>query len=111
MRLENGEFCPLVNGPCKKWDCKFWIQLRGVNPQTGEEIDDWNCTISYLPTIILEASQQARQAGAAVEEFRNESCARQKELSKQLMDAQEIIPTIVKTLNSERNNNLRLGGS
>ena len=44
MRLENGEFCPLVNGPCKKWDCKFWIQLRGVNPQTGEEIDDWNCT-------------------------------------------------------------------
>lgn len=97
MRIETGNFCPLVNGECKKFECKFWVQLRGTNPQTGEEIDDYDCTISYLPTLILEAAQQARQAGAAVESFRNENIVRTEQLTNALLEAQKIVPAIVST--------------
>ena len=53
MKLETGDFCPLVNGPCKKFECKWWIQVRGNNPQTGQEIDEWDCTIAFLPMLIV----------------------------------------------------------
>ena len=43
-----------------------------MNPNTGEEIDEWGCAITWLPMMQIETSQQARQAGAAVESFRNE---------------------------------------
>ena len=46
MKMESGDFCPLVNGPCKKFECKWWIQVRGIHPQTGQEVDEWDCTIS-----------------------------------------------------------------
>ena len=63
MKLESGDYCPLVGGPCKKFDCKWWIQLRGTHPQTGQPVDEWDCTVSMLPMLLIEASQQARQAG------------------------------------------------
>lgn len=95
MKLESGDFCPLVGGPCKKFECKWWIQVRGMNPNTGEEVDEWDCTVSFLPMLILEASQQARQAGAAVESFRNENVRQSEELSKNLLEAQKIVPAII----------------
>jgi hypothetical protein len=42
------------------------------NPNTGEEIDDYRCTLSWLPILLLEGASQTRQAGAAIESFRNE---------------------------------------
>ena len=76
MKMESGDFCPLVNGPCKKFECKWWIQVRGIHPQTGQEVDEWDCTISFLPMLLIENSQQQRQTGAAVESFRNETISR-----------------------------------
>ena len=76
MKMESGDFCPLVNGPCKKFECKWWIQVRGIHPQTGQEVDEWDCTISFLPMLLIENSQQQRQTGAAVESFRNETLNR-----------------------------------
>lgn len=46
--------------------------VRGKNPQTGEEVDEWNCAVTWLPMLMIENSQQQRQTGAAVESFRNE---------------------------------------
>ena len=43
-----------------------------MNPNTGEMVDEWNCAIAWVPMMQIETSQQARQAGAAVESFRNE---------------------------------------
>lgn len=52
--------------------CGFYTQVRGRNPQTGEEVDNWACSIEWLPMLLIENSQQSRQTGAAVESFRNE---------------------------------------
>lgn len=52
--------------------CSWFTQLRGKNPQTGAEVDEWGCAITWLPMLLIENSQQQRQTGAAVESFRNE---------------------------------------
>jgi len=34
--------CPLHKfKPCKQLACAWFIQLRGLNPNTGQEIDEW----------------------------------------------------------------------
>lgn len=51
--------------------CEMFQQFRGHNPNTGQEIDRWQCSISVLPLLMIENSQQQRATGAAVESFRN----------------------------------------
>lgn len=73
MKIEPKMNCP-INGfePCKKLDCAWFIQVRGLNPNTGKEVDEWGCAIAWMPVLMIENSQQQRQTGAAVESFRNE---------------------------------------
>ena len=72
MEMKPGTFCPLVKKDCLQFKCAWFTQLRGTNPNTGKEIDEWGCAISWLPVLLVENSQQSRQTGAAVESFRNE---------------------------------------
>ncbi len=48
------------------------MKIRGTNPNTGEAVDDYGCSVAWLPVLMIENSQQQRQTGAAVESFRNE---------------------------------------
>ena len=73
MKLEQGKFCPLIGKDCIQMQCSWFTQVRGVNPNTGEEIDDWSCAVTWLPTLMIENSQQQRATGAAIESFRNET--------------------------------------
>jgi hypothetical protein len=43
-----------------------------MSPQSGQEVDQENCAIAWLPLLLVENSQQQRQTAAAVESFRNE---------------------------------------
>jgi hypothetical protein len=61
--------CPL-GWFCDK--CLWHTHLRGLNPQTGQEIDQHGCSIAFLPMLLIENSQQQRQTAAAVESSRNE---------------------------------------
>lgn len=72
MQLKPGNFCPLIKEDCKGIQCSWFTQVRGTNPNTGTEIDEWGCAITWLPFLAIENSQQQRQTGAAVESFRNE---------------------------------------
>lgn len=76
MKLETGNFCPLVQGPCKKLECTWFTQVRGTNPNTGEPVDEWGCAVTWLPVLLIENSQMQRHTGAAVESLRNESVKR-----------------------------------
>lgn len=58
--------------PCRELDCAWFIQVRGHNPNTGENVDDWACAMAWMPVLLIENSQQQRHTGAAVESFRNE---------------------------------------
>ena len=73
MKVQAKPNCPL-NGfePCKQLDCAWFIKVSGKNPHTGEDIDEWGCTMTWMPILMAENSQMQRQTGAAVESFRNE---------------------------------------
>lgn len=73
MKLEIKDNCPLNNfEKCKQFECAWFSQLRGHNPNTGEEVDEYGCAVAWLPMLLIENSQMSRQTGAAVESFRNE---------------------------------------
>ena len=96
MKLEHKDNCPLNDfQPCKQLDCAWFIKIRGHNPNTGEEIDDWGCSMAWLPIMVLENSQQQRQTGAAVESFRNEM-VKANEQSQQVLlaTAQQVNPNL-----------------
>jgi predicted Ser/Thr protein kinase len=59
-----------------KLKCEWFTQVRGENPNTGEQVDEWGCAVTWLPMLLIENSQQQRQTGAAVESFRNETVNR-----------------------------------
>lgn len=73
MKIEPKNNCPLDSfNPCRQLNCAWFMKIRGNNPNTGEEIDDYGCSMAWLPILMIENSQQQRQTGAAVESFRNE---------------------------------------
>ena len=72
MKIESGTYCPLIKKDCIQTKCAWFTQVRGTHPQTGQEVDEWGCAISWMPVLLIENSQQQRQTGAAVESFRNE---------------------------------------
>jgi hypothetical protein len=87
MKIEPKDNCPLSDfTPCKKLECAWFMKVRGTNPNTGEEIEEWGCAVAWLPILMIENSSQQRQTGAAVESFRNEM-VRANETSQQVLVA------------------------
>ena len=85
MKIEPKNGCPLDSfKPCRQLDCSWFIQVRGTNPNTGKEVDEWACSMAWMPMLMIENSQQQRQTGAAVESFRNEM-VRANEVSQQVL--------------------------
>ena len=65
-------YCPLIKKKCIGNKCAWHTTIRGHNPNTGGEVDESGCVISFLPMLMIENSQQQRATGAATESFRNE---------------------------------------
>lgn len=73
MEIKPKPHCPLDGfNPCRQLDCGWFTQMRGTNPNTGQEVDGWGCAVTWLPMLLIENANQQRQAGAAIESFRNE---------------------------------------
>ena len=72
MQIKQGNFCPLLQKECIGLQCAWITQIRGNEPQTGKEIDEWDCAVKWIPMLLIENSQQQRHTSAAVESFRNE---------------------------------------
>lgn len=70
--------CPFWQKPqsevCHK--CPLWVQIKGKDPQSEQEWDQWGCSFMFMPKLVIEGSQMSRQTGAAVESFRNEMVTR-----------------------------------
>lgn len=79
MELKPGNFCPLLKKDCISLQCAWFSQVRGTNPNTGKEVDEWACAIAFMPMLLIENSNQQRHTGAAVESFRNEMINSQNE--------------------------------
>lgn len=66
------KICPLMGGECIEHKCRWFTHVLGRHPQTGKELDHYDCAIAWMPMLLIESTQQTRQAGAAIESFRNE---------------------------------------
>lgn len=66
------KLCPLLQKACIEHQCKFFIHLLGNDPQTAKPLDKFDCAMAFIPILLIEGAQQSRQAGAAIESFRNE---------------------------------------
>ncbi len=94
MEIKPGNYCPLVKKDCIGLQCAWFTQVRGHNPNTGKEVDEWACAITWLPVLLIENSQQQRSTGAAVESFRNEM-VKANESSQQVLLAMVTKPPVL----------------
>lgn len=64
--------CPLLNKKCIKHQCVWYNMLQGKHPQTGLDVQEWGCSIAWLPLLLVENSSKLNGVQAATESFRNE---------------------------------------
>jgi hypothetical protein len=104
-KIKSGDFCPLIKKDCIGLKCAWFTQVRGMNPNTGEEIDEWNCAITWMPIMAIEIAQKENQTGAAVESFRNEVIKGNQENQKLYINAiqQGIVPAQITPLEPSLN--------
>ena len=57
--------------------CRWYKCVAGQDPTTGELINDWDCSIAWLPLLQIEMANTNRGQTAAIESFRNESVGQQ----------------------------------
>ena len=79
MELKNGNYCPLIKKECIGLQCAWFTLVRGTNPNTGKEVDEWACAVAWLPVLLIENSQQQRGTGEGTKGFlahpnENEQC-------------------------------------
>lgn len=70
--LADGEFCPLIKDKCIRHKCAWFSRLVGMDPQTGQPVDKFGCSVSWLPILLVENSNQGRQTAASVDKVANE---------------------------------------
>ena len=102
MQLKPGTFCPLIKKDCVQMQCAWFTQVRGKHPQTGQEIDEWGCAVTWLPVMLIENAKETRQTGAAVESFRNQVVRGNQAAMMSLADAITARPADPKLLNATR---------
>jgi hypothetical protein len=107
--MKKGNYCPLIKKDCIENKCTWYQQIRGINPNTGEPVDEWQCAVNLLPLLLIENSKQQRSTAAAVESFRNESVVQNNTLTQVLAHAinqQAALSSVqeadVKLLNSDQ---------
>ena len=64
--------CPLLQKKCIKHQCLWYNMLQGKHPQTGLDVQEWGCSIAWLPLLLVENSSKLNGVQAATESFRNE---------------------------------------
>lgn len=77
MEVKNILTCPL-GSKCEEVKenaihrCAWFMKIAGQNPQTGEQVDERGCAMSWLPVLLVENARVQRGTSSAVESFRNE---------------------------------------
>lgn len=98
MQIESKSNCPLNSfEPCKQLECAWFIKIVGTNPNTGKDVEDWGCSMAWLPIMMIENSQQQRQTGAAVESFRNEM-VKANEVGQRVLMAAAGVPPVAQNM-------------
>jgi hypothetical protein len=98
MQIESKANCPLDGfKPCRQLECAWFIKIAGTNPNTGKEVEEWGCSMAWMPMLMIENSQQQRSTSAAVESFRNEM-VKNNEVGQRVLLAAAGVPQQVQTM-------------
>ncbi len=80
-----GKTCPMhrksMRDVCET--CPLWTKLVGQDPQSGKQVNQWNCSLAWLPMLLIENSKETRSAGSAIEDMRNKIVERQDRVASQ----------------------------
>jgi hypothetical protein len=103
MQIEPKANCPLDGfKPCRQLECAWFLKISGKNPQSNKEIDEWGCSMAWLPIMMIENSQQQRSTGAAVESFRNEMVKANEATTKALLASNYVIEQKPKLIRNKK---------
>lgn len=75
LRREPGpddQWCAIVKGPCWRHRCAQYRHVIGKHPQSGKDIEEYDCVFNWVPILTIENTQQTIQLAAAIESERNE---------------------------------------
>lgn len=74
--------CPLGN-KCEEikdnkiYRCNWYVELKGKDPQSEQDISEWRCAIAWNSILQIEIAQTNRGQTQAIEIMRNETIKRQ----------------------------------
>ena len=51
--MASGKWCPLIRKDCVEHKCAFYTHVMGHNPNTGQAVDEWACSIQFLPMLFI----------------------------------------------------------
>ena len=80
--------CPLLKKECITHQCAWYTHVVGKDPQTGKDMDHWDCAIKWMPSLITENARQTHNVAASVDSMRNEVVQRQDMLNNSVRIAQ-----------------------
>ena len=90
--------CPMMGGECiedgsirdgELVACRFWVNVQGKHPQTGQEISNGDCAIAWTPMQMIENSKVNRETGASIDSFKNEMVKANQATTKVLLASQQ----------------------
>jgi hypothetical protein len=87
MQIKHGTYCPFIKKDCIQNQCALFTCVRGLDANTGKEIDEWGCALGWLPTLIISGANESRKTCAATESFRNEMVAQNHQMQQVLLTA------------------------
>jgi hypothetical protein len=103
MQIESKANCPLDGfNPCRQLECAWFLKISGKDPQSNKDIDEWGCSMAWLPIMMIENSQQQRSTGAAVESFRNEMVKVNETTTRALLTSNNVIEQKPKLIRSKK---------
>ena len=90
--MEIKTVCPLGSVCEKAADgvierCAWYVNIRGKDPQSEQEIDEWRCAMAWQPILMVENAQTNRGQTQALESFRNEMVNGQQQFNQALVFA------------------------
>ena len=84
-----GSDCETAEGKVIK-RCAWYTKMIGLDPSTGKEVEDWACSMSWMPMLQVEMSKTNRGQTAALESFRNETTKGQEEFNKLVTNSNKL---------------------
>lgn len=60
------------NGRQILYRCPWLASVEGMDPNTGEKLNESRCSIAWLPMLMINTANESRKGAAATESFRNE---------------------------------------